>query len=322
MSVVSAYFWSGFPYVSARLRCPACFAAVHARTRTALMILVCLFRKDNLCLEENTTLPEYYIGGDFEVNIESETFDVIGGLQLFTGQTLYDKFSVENDSPVYKYCNQDLRSLEKWAFPALPQYQPEGGEWMTDEQEEIVYGHGWTSLIVTILMVTTIFLASLQTLRRFLTATYKPRGRDQQINYSDVPAIDCYIPQVASPLIAYPLLLCNIENIDPKLFMWQDEDNPYTEYDVTRDVEKILGTSNYPNTFAQVKHWGDNRGKDVGNHTSIDRGAKEIARKVPEIEPAKESAPPKKKMNQLVSKGILVHDYTILPDDLTDEVSV
>ena len=88
-----------------------------------------------------------------------------------------------------------------------------------------------------------------------VSGTKIPRGEDQHIPFSDVCAIDSYIPNVSSSLIPYPLLLCNIQGIDTRLLNWKDEDNPHSHYDITNDIGEILGTTSYPEVFAKVKHW-------------------------------------------------------------------
>ena len=51
-------------------------------------------------------------------------------------------------------------------------------------------------------------------------STYKEVGDDQGIHYSDVTSRSAYIPQVYSPLFAYPLVACNTDLIDEELYDW------------------------------------------------------------------------------------------------------
>lgn len=219
--------------------------------------------QDNLCVDERTSLPEYYTG-DYNVSVEADTattsdilgdFDVLGSVSFYSAGGVRAQFSIDQDAEVYKFCNQDLRSLEKQSFPALPEFQPSGEEWMTSEQEQVVSAHGWTSLII--LCITVVLIFGIMMLRVYwkVSGTKISRGVDQKIPFSDVCAIDSYIPNVSSSLIPYPLLLCNIQDIDPRLFNWIDEDNPHSQYDITNDVCEILGTTCYPEVFAKVKHW-------------------------------------------------------------------
>jgi len=239
MSVVSAYFWSGFPY-------------------------------DNLCLDENATLPGYY-NGDYNLTLGANNF-VVFGIPVYQAGGDPILVSVTPDDEVYKFCNQDLRAYTDLSFPALPGYQPEGAEWMTAEQEKVVSAHGWTSLVVLMVFVLFISAAVVIALRRRFFSGYVPRGSNQNIDYSDVDAIGSYIPQISSPLTMYPLLLCCTKDIDKQHFNWEDKDHPHSAYEITRDVAKILGTNDeHSEFFAQVKHWP----KPKSAQTVIDESAEE-----------------------------------------------
>lgn len=182
-------------------------------------------------------------------------FDVLGSVSFYSAGGVRAQFSIDENAEVYRFCNQDLRSLEKQSFPALPEFQPSGDEWMTPEQEKVVSAHGWSSLIILCITVVLIIGVIMVRIHRKVSGTNIPRGEDQNIPFSDVRAIDSYIPNVSSPLIPYPLLLCNIQDIDTQLFNWKDDANPHSHYDVTNDVAEILGTSSYAEVFAKVKHW-------------------------------------------------------------------
>lgn len=226
MSVMSAYYWSGFPY-------------------------------DNLCEVENPTLPSYYYG-DFNIDLEAKhtELDALGlSFNLYNVDAVTANFTIVQGVEVYKFCNQNLVSFSGLSFPALPQWQKDGEEWMEREQEEIVTVHGWTSLVVLVLCVLAILSAILSSMDK----TFKPRGEDQHIDFSDVPSMDSYIPQVPMELSPYPLVLCCIDDIDVHLFAWQDAYRLHSHYDVTRDIAAILGTTDYPNIFARLKYWPRDR---------------------------------------------------------------
>jgi len=179
----------------------------------------------------------------------------IFNFSLFQGEAVSANISITPESKVYKYCNQDLRAMSASNFPALPDYQPAGDEWMTADQETVVTAHGSTSLIVLIAILAIFVYGYLSRANRLLFGAYTPRGKDQGILFSNVPAIDSYIPQVKSPLMVYPIILCNIDAIDLMLFNWSDIIRPHTYYDVTRDIPTILGTTDCPDMFAKVHHW-------------------------------------------------------------------
>ena len=77
-----------------------------------------------------------------------------------------------------------------------------------------------------------------------------------QIPYSDCPAIDNFIPEVESALFAYPLLLCDISDLDTRLFNWTDPEKKHTYYDITQDAKKLEGGGTLPeHLFTTVKYW-------------------------------------------------------------------
>jgi len=80
---------------------------------------------------------------------------------------------------------------------------------------------------------------------------------DQNIPFSQVVAIDSYIPQVRSFQFPYPLILCDVKGIDECLFNWNDPDGPRSYYDITIDAETFLkGTSlTKSDVFSRVQHW-------------------------------------------------------------------
>jgi hypothetical protein len=75
-----------------------------------------------------------------------------------TIQTLKNKaynITVANDAQPYKFCNQDMLRYRGAAFPPLPKFQPEGEEWMTDDQEFLAKLFGWGSIgVIAIVGVT------------------------------------------------------------------------------------------------------------------------------------------------------------------------
>jgi len=73
---------------------------------------------------------------------------------------------------VYKYCLQDLIRTPGRSFPALPQFQPKGCEWMTDEQEQVTTLYAWTSLGVLAFVILSFIWGGWQTFRGLFRSTY------------------------------------------------------------------------------------------------------------------------------------------------------
>ena len=73
---------------------------------------------------------------------------------------------------VYKYCLQDLIRTSGRSFPALPQFQPEGCEWMTEEQEQVTTLFGWTSLGVLGIVIFSFIWGWWEAFRGLFRSTY------------------------------------------------------------------------------------------------------------------------------------------------------
>lgn len=192
MSVVSAFYWSGFPF-------------------------------DNLC--KNDTVSSTYIG-DWAV-------DIAGG-----GTT---SVSITDSSESFRYCLQDYLRYGNRTFPALSAWQPEGGEWMTEDQEFVVDIYGWSSLGVLAIVIVFFFSLIYTTIRASFAVGHEHRGEDQGIHFSNVPSISAFVPQVVSHMYSYPLLACDVEGLAIDLFDWTDPDRPHSYYDLTEDADELVG---------------------------------------------------------------------------------
>lgn len=86
---------------------------------------------------------------------------------------------------------------------------------------------------------------------------FQPNGDDQAINFSDVPSMSTYVPQVSSTVYSYPLFACNIDGIDEELFDWTDPDHPHSFYDLTKDADEVLRglDVSQKHVFSTLRHW-------------------------------------------------------------------
>jgi hypothetical protein len=158
---------------------------------------------------------------------------------------------------VYKYCLQDMFRQPGKSFPAIPSNQPEGSEWMTEEQEQVTTIYGWTSVAVLGVVFLSVIWGWIQSAKGLFKSTYEPSGEDQGINFSEVPSISTYVPQVESKAYSYPLLACNIDSIDADLFDWTDPDRPHGYYDLTKDADDLLQGTDITTkmVFSTLTHW-------------------------------------------------------------------
>ena len=177
------------------------------------------------------------------------------------GEKRAEVVTVEAGDQRYKFCQQDFFRLtpdeNQSKFPFLPENQPEGGEWMSDDQEILSNVHGWTFVAILCTVVLSFIWNWWHGFMQLFRGSYEARGDDMCIPFSEVTSISAYVPQVDSPVYSYPLLACNIDGIDPDLLDWTDPDRPYSFYDLTKDAEVLLkGVDVSSNvTFSQIVHY-------------------------------------------------------------------
>jgi hypothetical protein len=127
---------------------------------------------------------------------------------------------------------------------------------MTEDQGKLVTVYGWTSVGI-LAFVVLMFLCRIGFGVLWAhSGSYAPRGEDTKVPFSKSESIDSYMPQVQSSLIPYPLLLCDIKDVDTKLFNWTDPERPHSYYDVTQDVKQLTREADAASRlFSRVKHW-------------------------------------------------------------------
>ena len=181
---------------------------------------------------------------------------LVGTYTMERGQKT-EAMSYGEDTPSYFFCNQDFLRYETRGFPFIPSLQAPGAEWMTPEQEQITIVYGWSVVGVVGFILLQFLWGWIGSIRRLFKSSYDPTGEDQGINFSDVPSINTYIPQVESTIYSYPLLACNVDTIDADLLEWTDPDRPHSFYDLTKDADVLIqgmGVSTNM-VFSQIAHF-------------------------------------------------------------------
>lgn len=225
MGIVSSYFWAGFPF-------------------------------DNVCATNVMVAEQSVFKGTWNVTT-SEKFANPSDVDLANDKS--GLVEVEAGDFSFQYCLQDFFRYEpdERKFPFIPAFQREGLEWMTDDQEVVTAAFGWFSVGVLCLILLKFCYGWLSSITGLFRGTYDPRGDDQQINFSDVPSISTYVPEVQSKVFSYPLLACNFDGIDEDLLDWADPDRPISFYDLTKDADILLRDTDVTSkvVFSQIFHW-------------------------------------------------------------------
>lgn len=91
------------------------------------------------------------------------------------------------------------------------------------------------------LFLTELFLLSLQ------QHTTEPKGE----TFSEIPSICAYVPQVIIPGHLFPVLLCDISDIDPELIGWEDPKYSYQEHSAIYDLKCLENKE----VFSVIRHW-------------------------------------------------------------------
>lgn len=202
------------------------------------------FPFDNLCAD-NTSHSAYY-----------------GNWQVTDGNGHTSSAVVVSNQRSYHYCNQYIGPGQNFVFPVSPNAQPSGSKWMTSPQEQLVGIYGIVSAVVLGLVGAVFVYRIFRLFQKLFSASYKPAGDDQGINFSEVGAISSYIPQVKSEQFTYPLLAVNVDYVGESIFDWSDPSRSHSYYDLTRDVEQLLKGDENEETcyraFGQIRHWPPN----------------------------------------------------------------
>ncbi len=99
------------------------------------------FPFDNLCENENSFEAGYQ--GTFTVKALDTSIRMHG-----------EEVTFSDSDTQYRVCNQNLLSPGRGrTFPFVPSRQPEGGEWMTPDQEDVTTVFGWTSVAITAVVI-------------------------------------------------------------------------------------------------------------------------------------------------------------------------
>ena len=168
----------------------------------------------------------------------------------WTAKTLNTKdaipvsITVETGAKEYRYCSQDMLGPQgSRAFPFIPNNQPIGQEWMTQEQEDVTTVYGWAAVVIIGLVGLSFLGVGYDGIIECFQHKHDVHKTETDVTFYDKQldgSISSYVPMVESHLFPYPLLACKTEGIDSEMFGWTDPDRPHAYYDLTQDAEFLL----------------------------------------------------------------------------------
>lgn len=98
---------------------------------------------------------------------------------------------------------------------------------------------GWSSLVLLVIFVVTFFGRSiLNFFASFIRATYKAGRVDAQIDFENVAEISMYVPQFKVGALNYPVLACDVDEVNTSWIGWSDPSDPvYDNHNLIFDVQ-------------------------------------------------------------------------------------
>eukprot|EP00591_Stephanopyxis_turris_P014023 CAMPEP_0195533256 /NCGR_PEP_ID=MMETSP0794_2-20130614/40124_1 /TAXON_ID=515487 /ORGANISM="Stephanopyxis turris, Strain CCMP 815" /LENGTH=273 /DNA_ID=CAMNT_0040665717 /DNA_START=565 /DNA_END=1386 /DNA_ORIENTATION=+ len=213
------------------------------------------FPYDNVCDVDNTSYPNNYVG-------------YYGDVHFINGDK--GSLNITNGTPT-TYCNQDANNSLR---PHNLLLQFGEGDWMTDEQKTLTKIYHYSSVLVFYVWAVVLFgLLAFRWIMSFIRGGYKPNGEDQEIDFSCVPDISGYVPQLGVGFSAFPLLICDIDEIDSRLVGWKDKSKSYDFYNIIYDIpyEGMKRTRNKNVTNEEIKPYLGTQQIEIDNREASTR---------------------------------------------------
>lgn len=152
------------------------------------------------------------------------------------------------------FCNQDMLRSDPPIFPPTPENQPAGVDWMTDEQE-FTSVYSWTSaILVAGVVIIFVYNAIVRKAKNFFFASYKERSAMSSKGFTEIEDIFGYVPQARLAGYPFPILLCDITNIERGLVGWNDPDENFGEHNVVYDLDVFMEDGK-GSLFSSISHW-------------------------------------------------------------------
>jgi hypothetical protein len=208
---------------------------------------------DNACEVDGGYAPSQYIG--------SYNITILDGLQKTV--------NITSDTPVYQFCYQNYlhpRSLPL-QFPPLP-----NADWMTASQQYWTHVFGWTCIAIVVLVGLNVLRMSVGSyLWSMFVSPYYPVGKASHEKFSQLVKVNGYVPQVRVLGYTFPLLMCDIDDIDIGLIGWEDPENSYDMNNLIFDVPRMREYKK-KKLIERLSKSGDKAEEKQSNHDENGKG--------------------------------------------------
>jgi len=194
------------------------------------------FPFDNACKDEDSAVDDAYVGDYVAYDMDGNEVEI----------------SVAQNDTNYVYCSQDMMKWKPIAFPPIASHQPYGQEWMSDDQARGANLLGYTALGIVILVILILIKNFLiKPILIHMSRNYEARGKRGVQKFTEVKEIRAYIPQVKLYAYPFPLILCDLRDIDTDYIGWTSPRYPHAFYNIVNDIPSLKTRP----VFTVAKQW-------------------------------------------------------------------
>jgi hypothetical protein len=125
------------------------------------------------------------------------------------------EFTTVNQDWAVQFCNQNWLGAYVFPFPPTPRLQPPTLKWMDASQAQLTTVYGWTAVLAVVVFVVIFFGSAItRYIFSWFRGMYRPKGQNQNIDFSSDPDIDGYVPQIRAGGFPFPFLACDVHDIE------------------------------------------------------------------------------------------------------------
>jgi len=155
-------------------------------------------------------------------------------------QQSFDEVTVSEGTPVRKFCDQDFLERLSALIHVFRNDDMQPEDWMSQDQILFTRIFGLSCIAVLIGFICwRIFLDFRPWMEEFLFGGYSTQERDSGECFCDQAKINAYVPSVVHKDFMYPLLACDVQEMDNQHIGWVDPLRSHSYYNLARDVDAI-----------------------------------------------------------------------------------